>query len=160
MKNTAVILSSLLFLTGCSIKFNPDSPYHKLYTSSMFQSVSDQELCQSIHKMPACLPFCYSEGSILDNSYAQDLRGVRKHNLSVIYDAIEKRGILNKRDLSLIPQESYGIGMTQCGMYIVLGIPTTENKSVYSFGIHIQHVYPGTYVYTEDGIVTSYQTSK
>jgi len=80
---------------------------------------------------------------------------------------LKKRGVLTKRVVRAMQRsfywEKYIIGMTQCAMYLVLGVPQTENKSVYSSGTHIQHIYVGyndMYIYTDNGIVTSYQLSE
>ncbi len=182
MKNITLILISLMLLTGCFVpNFNPGRENHELYTESMFRSYGDNELCKSIHKVPygrfkyiknfpfiRGLKYDDSRGyqEVFSESYAKELREVRKENISVIKDLIKKRGLLNQRDLSGMRRsyswEKYIIGMTQCGMYLVLGVPQTENKSVYSSGTHIQHIYEykDLYVYTDNGIVTSYQLLK
>jgi hypothetical protein len=169
MKNIILILISLLFLTGCLGPIRHHD-YEKVYTRSTLQSVGDHELCLLLrheNETPnaLCTVTCFGvkiANTENDNDFAKKLRSIRKHNIHLLNDVVRERGLLNKRDLDLIPRKSYGTGMSQCGMYIVLGKPESENKSVGSYGVHIQHVYrryPTKYVYTENGVVTSYQTS-
>lgn len=50
------------------------------------------------------------------------------------------------------------IGSTECDLAAGYGLPKYKNRSVGSWGTHIQWVYYGnTYVYTENGKVTSWQ---
>ena len=49
------------------------------------------------------------------------------------------------------------IGITRCQMLAAWGAPRDQIRSVGSWGENIQHVYPSSYVYTRNGIVTSYQ---
>jgi len=61
---------------------------------------------------------------------------------------------------NLIKQGEIQIGMTGEQVLLSWGHPDRINKSVYSWGIHEQWVYGYTYLYFEDGILKSYQTSK
>lgn len=58
---------------------------------------------------------------------------------------------------SIIQKEKIKIGMTECQLYAAWGSPSERNRSVGTWGVHIQHVYSGSYVYTENGSVTSWQ---
>lgn len=49
------------------------------------------------------------------------------------------------------------IGMSECQLYAAMGLPNEQNRTVGKWGVHIQHIYGGTYVYTENGRVTSWQ---
>jgi len=51
------------------------------------------------------------------------------------------------------------LGMNWCEVYAAFGLPNVVNRSVGLYGEHIQFVYrdSGRYVYTENGIVTSWQ---
>jgi hypothetical protein len=54
----------------------------------------------------------------------------------------------------------YWIGMTSKMALVSLGEPRSINKSVGKWGTHEQWVYYATYLYFENGILTSYQNSK
>ncbi len=54
----------------------------------------------------------------------------------------------------------FWIGMTSKMALVSLGEPRSINKSVGKWGIHEQWVYYATYLYFENGILTSYQNSK
>lgn len=60
---------------------------------------------------------------------------------------------------SLIRSEKIRMGMSECELYASWGFPSSQNRSVGSWGVHVQHVYGnfGSYVYTENGRVTSWQ---
>lgn len=60
---------------------------------------------------------------------------------------------------TLINKQSIKLGVSECQLYASWGFPNDQNKSVGSWGVHIQHVYKRseTYVYTENGKVTSWQ---
>ena len=54
------------------------------------------------------------------------------------------------------------IGMTECELLAARGAPSTVNRSVSSYGERKQYVYRSyagqtVYVYTRDGLVTSWQ---
>lgn len=54
--------------------------------------------------------------------------------------------------------ETIGIGISSCQLYASWGSPESENRSVGPWGVHTQHVFGSrTYVYTRNGIVTSWQ---
>jgi hypothetical protein len=73
--------------------------------------------------------------------------------------------MINGRDMLDVPLGSLKLGMTECGMYAVLGKPTRVNRSQYASGMHKQYIYEnqGTYVYTLTapgsavGVITSWQ---
>jgi hypothetical protein len=66
-----------------------------------------------------------------------------------------------KRGLRLSPKlamaKRVSLGMTRCQMYAVLGEPDSVNRTVSRREVHIQHNYDGTYVYTTNGVITSWQ---
>lgn len=67
-----------------------------------------------------------------------------------------------KRKIKLVEKaaasESVSLGIGVCQLYAAWGLPISANRSVGSWGIDVQHVYGnGTYVYTRNGIVTSWQ---
>lgn len=74
-------------------------------------------------------------------------------------DVIKKEAARRKISFNdkLVLNEKIKVGISQCHMYASWGTPDDENRSVGSWGVHIQHVYGRSYVYTENGRVTSYQ---
>lgn len=55
---------------------------------------------------------------------------------------------------------NYWIGMTDDMALISLGVPRSINKTVGVWGVNEQWVYYSTYLYFENGILTSYQNSR
>lgn len=63
-----------------------------------------------------------------------------------------------KFDDSLVDQGRIKMGISECQLYASFGLPEDQNRTVGRWGVHIQHIYGGgTYVYTENGRVTSWQ---
>lgn len=56
-----------------------------------------------------------------------------------------------------IQSEEVKIGMTECQLYATWGLPDDQNRTVGSWGVHIQHIYGSKYIYTQNGRVTSWQ---
>jgi hypothetical protein len=77
---------------------------------------------------------------------------------------IEHRKLMTTEEWALADKKTIRIGMSRCAMYASWGKPDRENRSVGSYGEHIQHVYNSgyryirpKYVYTRNGIVSSWQ---
>lgn len=77
---------------------------------------------------------------------------------------INRRGLLSTEEWQLARSKKIRQGMSQCALYASWGKPDRENRSVGSWGVHIQHVYNAgyryiqpSYVYTENGKVRSWQ---
>lgn len=77
---------------------------------------------------------------------------------------IERRQLLTAAEWDSARQGRVHMGMSQCGMYVAKGAPDRENRTVYSGGVRIQHVYNSgyrylrpTYIYTHNGKVVSWQ---
>jgi len=60
-------------------------------------------------------------------------------------------------DMPRVRAQTINIGATLCQMYASMGRPDRENRSVGSWGVHIQHGFEGLFVYTQNGTVTSFQ---
>lgn len=73
----------------------------------------------------------------------------------LIISEAKKRKI--KLNTALVKQGSIMLGNNLCQMYAAWGLPSDRNRSVGRYGEHIQHIYGGTYVYTENGLITSWQ---
>lgn len=73
----------------------------------------------------------------------------------LIVSEAKKRKI--KLNTALVKQGSIMLGNNLCQMYAAWGLPSDRNRSVGRYGEHIQHIYGGTYVYTENGVITSWQ---
>ncbi|MEI6825909.1 MAG: hypothetical protein WCK54_09970 [Desulfuromonadales bacterium] len=63
----------------------------------------------------------------------------------------------SKKTLSAIAEGSVFIGMTRDQVFTSLGRPFSNNKSTGKWGLHEQLVYGSSYVYLENGKVTSFQ---
>lgn len=95
-----------------------------------------------------------------DLLFSERNKETMKHNQSLWVKEVQRRGLLNESDWKLVSEKKIGVGMSQCALYLSWGKPTKENKSVYGNGVHIQHIYENNqYVYTENGKVTSWQSS-
>jgi hypothetical protein len=57
-------------------------------------------------------------------------------------------------------EQSVILGMTSDQVLLALGKPEKINRTVYPRGVHEQWVYPGGYLYLDNGTVTSYQDSR
>ena len=49
------------------------------------------------------------------------------------------------------------VGMSEAALLLSWGKAEKINRSVYSFGVHKQHIYGETYIYTKNGFITSWQ---
>lgn len=80
-----------------------------------------------------------------------------------LMEEAKNRGLFTSREIRLIKEEKIAMGMSEKALLASWGRPSDINKSVGSFGVHKQYVYRGgsysdsTYVYLEDGEVTSWQ---
>ena len=70
---------------------------------------------------------------------------------------LRRRDDFSNIDADLIAKRSIAIGMAEKALLCSWGPPTDLNRSVGSWGVHKQYVYSGTYVYTENGVITSWQ---
>lgn len=79
---------------------------------------------------------------------------------------IDNRKLMLPRDnTESIRRNEISIGMSLCALHASWGSPSRNNRTVTSRGVRVQHVYmnpysryrASAYVYTENGIVTSWQ---
>lgn len=78
-------------------------------------------------------------------------------SLPLLFDAEAKRRGASI-DKNLVKSGRIRIGINQCTLYASWGYPDSQNRTVGSWGVHVQNAYGiGTYVYTENGRVTSWQ---
>lgn len=69
---------------------------------------------------------------------------------------LERR--FNEREQNAIQARIIFLGMSEAAMLESRGQPIGVNRTVTAAGEHKQYVYPGgVYIYTEDGVVTSWQ---
>ncbi len=94
--------------------------------------------------------------------YGKALRGYLKNQFlqfpnseSVVLAEAKRRNI--KLDIASVKKGTIKIGMSECSMLAAWGEPESSNRSVGRWGVHTQHVYHSTYIYTENGIITSWQ---
>ncbi len=105
--------------------------------------------------------------------YAKELRALSRDKFCAAfgnalrgdlkYAAAAAHTEANRRELSFnshsIRSKEIRMGMSECELYASWGHPNSQNRTVGSWGVHIQHVYRDfrSYVYTENGRVTSWQ---
>jgi len=98
---------------------------------------------------------CVAYGKALRDSEVEDI-GSFPDILKLVKKETARRKI--KLDDMLVRKASIKIGISECQLYASLGMPLDQNRTVGGWGVHIQHVFGnGTYVYTENGRVTSWQ---
>lgn len=99
-------------------------------------------------------------------AYGNVIRGESQGYLEVLIadeDAEKVKEEFARRKLSiknknLVREKEIRIAMSVCEMYASWGYPKKNNRSVGRWGEHIQHIYGnGTYVYSENGRITSWQ---
>lgn len=127
----------LLTLTICTLLMGCTSTPEKL------SSMSDDSLCKTYRDARRV-------GGLLGDQGASHLR------------EIERRNLLTVNELDLVKNKQVQRGMSLCALYASWGVPYDENRSVGRWGTKIQHVYGSrhsrhAYVYSENGIVTSWQ---
>ena len=94
-------------------------------------------------------------------NYGKALRGEKDSGIATASNLPLFRKELKKRKLKvedlIIKNMEVKLGMTVCSLYASFGMPAKESKSVGSWGVHIQHIYFESFVYSENGKVTSWQ---
>lgn len=145
MQNKIFILISFVCLTliaGCA-----GSPYKiKHSTLAELESVSTRKLIRAYNNTTADTPFSKYEKTRTPEMTAE----------------LKRRKLVPESDWEFIENNKIGIGMTETGLYISWGYPRKVNESGGSYGTHKQLIYDRgkhsrQYVYTENGIVTSWQ---
>jgi hypothetical protein len=81
----------------------------------------------------------------------------RKAPASEALSEIRRRQSFPAGDIPMITRHVVQLGMREESMVCSLGPPRSVNRTVGSLGVHKQYVYPRGYVYTENGVVTSFQ---
>lgn len=78
--------------------------------------------------------------------------------LTQLEGILMEKGI-TEEEMDMIRAEQIGIGMSIPALIASWGKANKENKSTSASGTRIQHIYTrkGTYVYTRNGLVTSWQ---
>ncbi len=98
--------------------------------------------------------FCIAYGQALRGESITDFgSGPDLANL-VKAEARRRKYAFNESDTK---KQEIKTGMSLCQLYASWGYSNTQNRTVGSWGTHIQHVYGNQYVYTENGRVTSWQ---
>jgi len=89
--------------------------------------------------------------------YGDAVRSTKNELASIVLSEIRKKKIPHRATAA--KDRSIKIGDSVCSMQMALGLPDDANRTVNASGVKIQHVYRkrGLYVYTNNGIVTSWQ---
>lgn len=78
-------------------------------------------------------------------------------------DELRRRALIDPSEWGDVYNKKIRRGAGMCSMYAVMGQPSTENRSVGSWGTRIQHVYrsssgySATYIYTVNGKIDAWQ---
>jgi hypothetical protein len=81
----------------------------------------------------------------------------RRREATVALDELKRRAAFAAIDIAEIKRGGFTIGMSEQAMVCSLGEPTDRNRTVNTAGTFTQHIYGRTYIYTENGIITSWQ---
>jgi hypothetical protein len=99
--------------------------------------------------------FCVSYGMAIRDEEIDGF-GVVPNLLKLVKKESSRRKL--KFSDALVTKGLIKIGSSECQLYASWGLPEDQNRTVGGWGVHIQHIYGnGTYVYTENGRVTSWQ---
>lgn len=90
-------------------------------------------------------------------SVADVCRHARRGKMPEAVEELVRRKTFPASETSLIAGGRIDLGMSEGSMLCALGGPKRANRSVGSWGTHIQYVYETVTVYVEDGKVTSWQ---
>ena len=88
---------------------------------------------------------------------APDLDFGPNRNRSAVISELVRRGVIRTDFEQLVRQNRIQLGMNRAELLASWGNPPDWNRSVGPWGVHIQYVYGNSYVYVENGFVTSYQ---
>ena len=132
---TAILLVLLTVLSGCA-----SAPQFVSFDEDKLDKIPIYEVCADYYILE-------SRGRLTPEAAQQ----LRDHLLS------RHRGP-KESELSTIARGSVRVGYSRCGLYMAMG-KGRQNKSVGTWGTHIQHIYraAGLYVYTRGDVVTSWQ---
>lgn len=94
--------------------------------------------------------------------YTLSKQGQLTPNSRAQFENVLKDKGVPEADIIKARENKIYIGMSQCGLYMSWGKPVKENKTVTKYSSSIQHIYGYSisnrnYVYTENGIVRSWQ---
>lgn len=139
--------------------------YSKQFPDSPYASQANEQITRILRRQGAdkyigglsVRDFCVLYGHVARNEDVQDELSFDDHaTLTRLTEKHRKaRKLLINR--ALVLKSEIRLGMSQCELYASWGEPTEENRSVGRWGVHVQHVYDDSYVYTENGRVTAWQ---
>ena len=113
----------------------------KSYSTATVSKMNNTQLCSHFH----------------EGVTSRVLTGNTQFDKNIVTE-LNKRGF-HTNQINQARSGKIAIGMPTCIMYATIGKPNKENKTVNAYRTHIQHVYRGKnlYVYTDNGIITSWQ---
>lgn len=98
--------------------------------------------------------FCEAFGEISRGTWIDD-HEISKEAIKFAKTESSRRKL--KLNSILINEKSIQIGISECELYAAWGMPERQNRTVGSWGVNIQHIYSRVYVYTQNGVVRSWQ---
>lgn len=159
--------SSYFWTSSSDSPYSVNATYIEFYSGkvSSFDKNSSYylRLVRSVKTVPVILRdmdkdrFCVAYGEAMRGD---TIHGVGKLSPDIVIKHVKTEARRRKLQLddSLARKGHIKIGISKCQLYASWGMPNDDNESVGRWGVHVQHVYgSGTYVYTENGRVTSWQ---
>jgi len=174
MKTIIILIILFVFVGGC--KPTPE----ELETIEMLQKVKkDQYISNLIEGMErqASLqgPKTNKYNEVRRDQHISNLRKEmereafsqvpleRQQKALLLREEMEREASLERQQKALLHSKEITLGMTEEQAVDLLGLPQDKNRSVGSWGVHEQWVFKkkkhnhDTYLYFENGILTSYQ---
>ena len=143
----------LIFLLGSSPAFADagSNPIPRSWTDFL-RSSADEEVVVSILEMNPW-EVCRAWG-------VEQRERTAARKTAAMREFLLHRGLITRRDISMVPERQFGIGMSQCGLFASLGYPKRANRTTTAEGTTSQLVYrDGRLVFYTDekSIVTAIQ---
>lgn len=164
MMNKLVLVLGLLFSVQCFGEsggydanaggYDPSIDVKRDAEKAKELEASLKEMAPSMLKKMDKNDICVAYGKSLRDEKLNEFLSFKEAYKYVNAEAKRRNIKVNQK---LVKEANIQIGMSICSMYAAWGIPQDENRSVGSWGSHIQHIYGSTYVYTKNGVVTSWQ---
>ena len=93
-----------------------------------------------------------------DSDIDRAMRVFPKYKNEKFRIAYAQRNNISEKKMERVKSKAVQLGDSIPLMYAVMGFPEKENKTVNAYGVYIQHIYSAYYIYTDNGVVTSWQT--
>lgn len=163
MKYAISLLAVIVVLSGCA-----GSPFQLARMDrEQLSTVTDEQLIRAlenrVYKNDLMFEEAMSRG-LFTNKQLIGAIGGRIYRIDMMLEEAKSRGLFTDEEIKLIKEKKIRIGMSEEALIASWGSPRKVNRSVGRYGVHKQYVYGShsgystpTYVYVENGKVTSWQ---